>query len=92
MRHLRYPAGITLSKKGARVVSPAGKHWTQANIGNPRPCRSSVAFLLQQRQQGGERCLLRHRPRRDAHLAQACEQYAKARQALEIPFSLLGEA
>jgi uncharacterized protein YaiI (UPF0178 family) len=80
------------AKKGARVVSPAGKHWTQANIGNARPCRSSVAFLLQQRQQGGERCLLRHRPRRDAHLAQACEQYAKARQALEIPFSVLGEA
>jgi uncharacterized protein YaiI (UPF0178 family) len=77
------PLGSRCLKKGARVVSPAGKHWTQANIGNARPCRSSVAFLLQQRQQGGERCLLRHRRRRDAHLAQACEQYAKVRQALD---------
>ena len=51
------PLASRCLKKGARVAFPAGKHWTQANIGNARPCRSSVAFLLQQRQQGGERCL-----------------------------------
>ena len=34
MRHLRYPAGVTLSEEEARVVSPTGKHWTQANVGN----------------------------------------------------------
>jgi uncharacterized protein len=44
------PLASRCLNKGARVVSAAGKHWTQANIGNARPCRSSVAFLLQQRQ------------------------------------------
>src|SRR5438552_12956675 len=34
MRHFRYTARITLPKKNARVISPAGKHWTPANIGN----------------------------------------------------------
>jgi uncharacterized protein YaiI (UPF0178 family) len=28
------PAGISLPQKSARVVSPTGKHWTPANIGN----------------------------------------------------------
>jgi uncharacterized protein len=34
MCHFLHSAIITLSQKGARVVSPTGKHWTQANIGN----------------------------------------------------------
>ena len=34
MRHLGYPAGSALSQKGVRAVSPIGKQWTEANIGN----------------------------------------------------------
>jgi hypothetical protein len=45
MRHRRYPAGITLLKKLARVVSPTGKQWTQANIGNALAGREIARHL-----------------------------------------------
>jgi YaiI/YqxD family uncharacterized protein len=34
MCHLRHPVAARYLKKGARVVSLTGKHWTEANIGN----------------------------------------------------------
>jgi uncharacterized protein len=45
MCHVRYPAGITLPQKGARVVSPIGKHWTEANIGNALAGREMARHL-----------------------------------------------
>jgi hypothetical protein len=34
VRHVRYLLASRSLKKGARVISPTGKPWTQANIGN----------------------------------------------------------
>ncbi len=39
------PLASRCLKKGARVVSPAGKHWTQANIGNALAGREIARHL-----------------------------------------------
>ena len=38
-------AGVTLLKQGARVVSPTGKQWTQAKIGNGLAGREMARHL-----------------------------------------------
>ena len=39
------PLASRCLKKGARVVSPTGKHWTQANIGNALASREIARHL-----------------------------------------------
>jgi len=39
------PLAARCLKKGARVVSPTGKHWTQANIGNALAGREIARHL-----------------------------------------------
>ena len=39
------PLASRCLKKGARVVSPTGKHWTQANIGNALAGRKIARYL-----------------------------------------------
>jgi uncharacterized protein len=39
------PLAARCLKKGARVVSPTGKHWTQANIGNALAGREMARHL-----------------------------------------------
>ena len=47
------PLASRCLKKGARVVSPTGKHWTQANIGNALAGREIARHLRELGQNTG---------------------------------------